>query len=356
MSAAAALSIRGLAKAFGDQPVLSELELDVPAGSLTAVLGSSGCGKTTLLRLIAGFERADAGSITLGEQLVASDRVHLAPERRGLGFVAQEGALFPHLDVAANVTFGLPRARRRGGRVGELLELVGLAGLGARMAHELSGGQQQRVALARALAPTPRVVLLDEPFSALDPTLRASLRADVRAALRQTGTTALLVTHDQLEALSVADQVGVLRDGRIVQTADPRTLYSQPVDPDVAQFVGEAVLLPAQLSDGHAHCVLGRLPVRGGTPDGGAATAMIRPEQLTLGDDPDSVSGRVLGITYYGHDAAIRLSIPTGNGVDCEVTARTAGHRLPDVGQTVALAVHGEVIAYPRSSTPNLTD
>ena len=143
----------------------------------------------------------------------------------------------------------------------------------------------------------------------------------------------------------------MLRGGQIVQAADPQTLYSQPVDPDIAQFVGEAVLLPAQLSDGHAHCVLGRLPVRGGTPNGGAAaTAMIRPEQLMLGDEPGSVSGRVLGITYYGHDAAIRLSIATGNGVDCEVTARTAGHRLPDVGQTVALAVHGEVIAYPSSS------
>ena len=252
MSPATSLSVAGLSKAFGDSPVLVELDLEVPTGSLTAVLGPSGCGKTTLLRLLGGFEHADRGTIRLGEQVLADERTHLAPERRAIGFVPQEGALFPHLDVAANVGFGLPRAQRRGGRVEELLELVDLAGLGGRLPHQLSGGQQQRVALARALAPEPGLVLLDEPFDALDAGLRAQVRGEVREALRAAGATALLVTHDQEEALSLADTVAVMRGGRIVQAADPQTLYRDPVDAEVAAFVGEAVLLEGRLDGDYA--------------------------------------------------------------------------------------------------------
>ena len=262
MTGAASLSVSGLTKAFGGAPVLAGLDLEVPAGSLTAVLGPSGCGKTTLLRLLAGFEHAEGGSVRLGDRVLCDPRTHLAPERRAIGFVAQEGALFPNLDVAANVGFGLPRAQRRGDRVGELLELVGLAGMAERFPHQLSGGQQQRVALARALAPSPAVVLLDEPFDALDAGLRAQVRAEVRSALREAGATALLVTHDQEEALSLADVVAVMREGRIVQSADPQTLYRDPVDAEVALFVGEAVLLNAGLHGDHAETALGRLPVR----------------------------------------------------------------------------------------------
>jgi iron(III) transport system ATP-binding protein len=343
----ATLSVGSLSKAFGDTRVLDGLELQAPSGSLTAVLGPSGCGKTTLLRLIAGFERADAGSIRVGERVVCDARRHLAPERRGIGFVAQEGALFPHLDVAANIAFGLPRAERRSGRVAELLELVGLSGLGKRRPHELSGGQQQRVALARALAPAPKLVLLDEPFDALDAGLRAQVRAEVRAGLRQSGATALLVTHDQEEALSLADFVAVMRDGAVVQAADPQTLYRDPVDAQLAAFLGDAVLLAGELLDGHADTPLGRLAVRG-VPNGASAQAslMLRPEQIRCREPRDGAPrGRVLATQFFGHDATARVSL---ENPECpEIIARAVGHRLPAVGDEVSLVVEGTALAYP---------
>src|SRR5580700_11123776 len=211
------LAVSGLHKAFGPHPVLTGVELTVPAGSFTAILGPSGSGKTTLLRLLAGFERADAGTIAIGDRVVdGPGSTHVPPERRQIGYVPQEGALFPHLTVAANVGFGLPARQRRGARTEELLEAVGLAGMGSRYPHQLSGGQQQRVALARALAIRPGIVLLDEPFSSLDAGLRSSVRQDVARVLAEARTTAVLVTHDQDEALSMASRVAVLRDGQFV--------------------------------------------------------------------------------------------------------------------------------------------
>jgi iron(III) transport system ATP-binding protein len=352
MSPATSLSVAGLSKAFGDSPVLVELDLEVPTGSLTAVLGPSGCGKTTLLRLLGGFEHADRGTIRLGEKVLADERTHLAPERRAIGFVPQEGALFPHLDVAANVGFGLPRAQRRGGRVEELLQLVGLRGLAKRFPHQLSGGQQQRVALARALAPEPGLVLLDEPFDALDAGLRAQVRGEVRETLRAAGATALLVTHDQEEALSLADTVAVMRGGRIVQAADPQTLYRDPVDAEVARFVGEAVLLEGRLDDDHAETALGRLPTRGGNAAGNGVRAMLmlRPEQILcqdagLADDGEQPRGRVLSTAFYGHDATARIAL---EGPDRrEIVARAAGHQLPQTGDEVVIAVEGTALSYP---------
>jgi iron(III) transport system ATP-binding protein len=353
MSPAASLSVAGLSKAFGGAPVLTELDLEVPTGSLTAVLGPSGCGKTTLLRLLGGFEHADAGSIRLGERLLCDAGTHLAPERRAIGFVPQEGALFPHLDVAANVGFGLPRGQRRGGRVEELLALVDLEGLARRLPHQLSGGQQQRVALARALAPEPGLILLDEPFDALDAGLRAQVRGEVRAALRAAGATALLVTHDQEEALSLADTVAVMRGGRIVQAADPQTLYRDPVDAEVAAFVGEAVLLEGRQGEGGAETSLGHLRTRGARPgEGGAVTAMLRPEQI-LCREPGAAAGatgpfgRVLSTAFYGHDATARIALEGGDRR--EVVARAAGHLLPAIGDRVELAVEGTALAYPAS-------
>jgi iron(III) transport system ATP-binding protein len=352
-ASATALSVRALRKSFGRSRVLAGIELDVPSGSLTAVLGSSGCGKTTLLRLIAGFERADEGTIQVGERLVSTTRTHVAPERRGVGFVAQEGALFPHLDVAANVAFGLARAERRSSRVGELLERVGLAGLEQRYPHQLSGGQQQRVALARALAPSPQLVLLDEPFDALDASLRVQVRAEVRDALRRSGATALLVTHDQQEALSLADVVAVMRDGRIVQSADPQTLYRDPLDAELAGFLGEAVLLPGELRDGYAETALGRLATRGvnraraaSATNGGArtsATVMLRPEQIACRTpSPELPRGRVLSTQFYGHDATARIAL---DGPDAaQITARAAGHVLPRAGEEVSLLVEGTAL------------
>jgi iron(III) transport system ATP-binding protein len=351
MSPATSLSVAGLTKAFGDSPVLVELDLEVPTGSLTAVLGPSGCGKTTLLRLLGGFEHADRGSIRLGEKILADGRTHLPPERRAIGFVPQEGALFPHLDVAANVGFGLPRAQRRGGRVEALLDLVDLGGLGRRLPHQLSGGQQQRVALARALAPEPGLVLLDEPFDALDAGLRAQVRGEVREALRAAGATALLVTHDQEEALSLADTVAVMRGGRIVQAADPQTLYRDPVDAEVAAFVGEAVLLTGRQQQGGVETSLGRLHTRGRVPAAGERTTlMLRPEQILCRKAADAAghegpTGRVLSTSFYGHDATARVAL---DGAEPrEVVARAAGHLLPVVGQRVAIAVEGTAIAYP---------
>src|SRR5580658_8988797 len=211
------MRVTGLHKAFGTHPVLTGVDLEVPEGTLTAILGPSGSGKTTLLRLLAGFDRADRGEIVIGGTVVDDDRTHVPPERRCIGYVPQEGSLFPHLTVAANVAFGLPAKQRRAGKPDTLLAAVGLDGLGKRYPHQLSGGQQQRVALARALAIEPAVVLLDEPFASLDAHLRASVRADVHHVLRQAGTTSILVTHDQDEALSMADRVAVLRHGVIAQ-------------------------------------------------------------------------------------------------------------------------------------------
>ncbi len=357
MSPAASLSVAGLRKAFGSSPVLADLDLEVPAGSLTAVLGPSGCGKTTLLRLVGGFEHADGGSIRLGDRLLCDAGTHLAPERREIGFVPQEGALFPHLDVAANIGFGLPRASRRGGRVEELLHLVDLQGLAERLPHQLSGGQQQRVALARALAPEPGLVLLDEPFDALDAGLRAQVRGEVRDALRAAGATALLVTHDQEEALSLADLVAVMRGGRIVQATDPQTLYRDPVDADVALFVGEAVLLEGRLDGDYAETPLGRLRTRGAdAAEDARATVMLRPEQILCqrrgaATDAGGPHGRVLSTAFYGHDATARIAL---DDLDHrEIVARAAGHLLPQIGEEVAIAVEGTALAYPaRGAAP----
>jgi iron(III) transport system ATP-binding protein len=335
-----ALTLTGVTKAYGQTPVLAGVDLHVPARSLTAVLGPSGCGKTTLLRLVAGFDDPDGGTIALGDEVVAGAGRSRPPQRRRVGYVPQEGALFPHLSVAANVTFGLPRSAR--GSAAEFLSLVGLdPDLGRRHPHELSGGQQQRVALARALAPQPSIVLLDEPFSSLDAGLRESTRRAVADALTAAGATAVLVTHDQAEALSLADQVAVMREGRLVQLAAPEELYRSPSDAGVAGFVGEAVLLPGSVHSGRATCALGTVSVRGAVT--GPARLLLRPEQLVLGP-AGGVPARVRDVAYFGHDAAVRLSLLAD---DTEVLARVAGHDRPDPGTVVHLTVTGEALAYP---------
>jgi iron(III) transport system ATP-binding protein len=344
------LTVQDITKSFSGTPVLTGVDLHVPAGSLTALLGPSGCGKTTLLRLIAGFDDPDSGTVTVGERVVAGAGRSVAARRRGIGFVPQEGGLFPHLSVAGNIGFGLPRRLRRdGGPVRDLLRLVGLdADLADREPHQLSGGQQQRVALARALAPEPSLVLLDEPFSSLDATLRDETRLAVAAALRATGATAVLVTHDQAEALSIADQVAVLRDGRLVQLTDPRTLYRQPRDLDVATFVGEAVVLDAEVRDGVARCLLGDLPAEwaggvGGLPDG-PARVLLRPEQLRLVPPTEGVPvARVRRVDFYGHDSRVWLDL-AGGGL---VSARLDGADVPSAGDEVSIAVRGAARVFP---------
>jgi iron(III) transport system ATP-binding protein len=308
------------------------------------------------LRLLAGFERPDGGSVRLGDRELVGPGVHVAAERRRIGLVPQEGALFPHLTVAANIGFGLPR-RRRGPRVAELLDLLDLGGLGRRYPHQLSGGQQQRVALARALAPTPEMILLDEPFDALDAGLRSQVRGEVRAALRQTGTTGLIVTHDQEEALSLADLVAVMRGGEIAQLATPRALYREPVDAEIARFVGDAVLLDAQPSpDGAtARTALGRVRLDGPTPASGPLVLMLRPEQIVLGSPlaaPAEIPrGEVRSVTFHGHDALAEVAII---GASTHVLARTGGHLAPAVGDLVALHVEGAAVPMASGGAPEV--
>lgn len=345
----AELRCTSVAKSYGARSVLDEVDLVVREGTLTAILGASGSGKTTLLRLIIGFIAPDRGTIAVDGSVVSeADGMHVPPDKREIGYVAQEGALFPHLTVAENVAFGLPRGERRNGsRTNEALELVGLgSGYAARRPHELSGGEQRRVGLARALAPKPRVVLLDEPFSGLDAHLRSETRTAVTEALAAEGATAVLVTHDQGEALSMGDEVAVLRSGRLAQTATPAALYRAPVDLDVARFVGAAVVVPGTARAGVVDCVLGRLS----TPNVGAAgkvDVMVRPEQIRLvpsGTD-GAVPAEVLGSTYFGHDSVVQLRLRDES--HAPLSARTFDFPAPGVGDVVGVVVSGPVAVYP---------
>jgi len=348
------LAIANLSKSFGSNTVLRGVDLAVESGSLVAILGPSGSGKTTLLRLICGFERADGGTIRIGDAIVSDRAHHVAPEHRHIGYVAQEGGLFPHLSVADNIVFGLPREQRKARyRVGELLELVGLpASYADRPPQALSGGEQQRVSVARALAPSPGLVLLNEHFSSLDAGLRAETRQAVANALAAVGATALLVTHDQPEALSMGHRVAVLWGGRLIQIASPETLYRLPADPALAQFVGEAVLLPGTARGGIASCSLGELTLAAPVADG-PVDVLLRPEQIRLSPAPQAGGGiraQVREVNYYGHDASVNLTLSEGNVVT-PIIARVPGYDSPHPGDAVMLSVEGAVFAYPRRPT-----
>src|SRR5262245_55059515 len=255
------LQLEGVTLAYGRKVVVSGLELTLPRGAIGCLLGPSGCGKTTVLRAIAGFEPVAAGTVQLDGQVLSRHDRHLPPEQRRVGMVFQDQALFPHLTVTDNVGFGLRNSDTRA-RVAQMLDTVGLAHVAKRYPHELSGGQQQRVALARALAPAPRLLLLDEPFSNLDIELREHLGAEVRALLKAGGITALLVTHDQHEAFAIADEIGVMRDGRIQQWDNAYNLYHQPANRFVADFVGQGVFLPGTVVDGSHVRKIGRASCR----------------------------------------------------------------------------------------------
>jgi iron(III) transport system ATP-binding protein len=345
------LAIADLHKSFGSNAVLKGVDLTVEAGSLTAILGPSGSGKTTLLRVIAGFERADRGRISLGGVVVdCAGSTYVASERRRVGYVPQEGSLFPHLTVRKNIAFGLPRSSRGGPRVEELLEMIGMVGFGGRYPHQLSGGQQQRVALARALATRPTLVLLDEPFSALDPALRAGVRADVTSLLRAAGATALLVTHDQDEALSLADQVAVIRDGRVGQCDTPQEVYDAPADAELASFVGEANLIPGVFAEGAVKTAFGDLPfhIRAGHAQPlAAAVVLIRPEQVQLRSPAaaGAFSGRIIDHEYHGHDSVIRVKPDREDGPEV-ILVRVPGRVAYRAGSLVTVSVEGPVVAW----------
>lgn len=322
----------------GRAVVLDDVSLTVPAGELAAVLGPSGSGKSTLLRVVAGLHRDAVGQVLLGDRSLGA----LPPERRDVGLVPQDGALFPRLTVAENIDFGLRRKDRRGRRTHEMLDLFGLGALAGRYPHQLSGGQAQRVAVARALAPSPRLLLLDEPFSALDASLRTAVREAVRTALIETGTTTLLVTHDQGEALSMGSRLIVLADGRVRQAGHPHDVYAAPADLWVGRFLGDANVVDG-VSDGTSVASsLGRLTHRPAAP--GAVTALVRPEQVVLGG-ADGRSGVVRSARYFGHDTLLEVVLDDGGTVLVRLQAAT-----PSSGARTTVAVRGDVCVFPRAA------
>jgi iron(III) transport system ATP-binding protein len=305
--------LTGVHKSFGDVRAVAGVDVEVHDGELFAVLGPSGSGKTTLLRLVAGFERPDAGQVQIGDELVAGPGRWIPVERRRVGMVFQDYALFPHLSVEGNIAFGLTRAER--GRARSALELVGLQHKAGRYPHELSGGERQRVALARALAPEPKLVLLDEPFSNLDATLRAGLRREVDLILREAGATAILVTHDQEEALSLADRLAVMRDGRLVQVGSPKDVYARPADRWTAQFVGEVNVLAGVRRGDAVETEIGFFDLPARTARGaGTVHVAVRPEQLELRAHLQG-NAEVTAREFRGHDVLYRLRHERGRTV-----------------------------------------
>jgi iron(III) transport system ATP-binding protein len=332
------ICVHGVSKRFGAVEAVVDAGLCVERGELVALLGPSGCGKTTLLRLVAGFEHPDAGEVRIGDVQVAGGGAWVPPERRRVGMVFQDYALFPHLSVAENVGFGVAR-RRRGRRLADLLELVGLEGYEERYPHELSGGQQQRVALARALAPEPSVVLLDEPWSNIDPLLRGSMRDDLAAILRPLDVTVVLVTHDREEAFSLADRIALMRAGTIVQNGSPEELYLRPADRWAAEFVGAGNFLPGRLDGDVVETRVGRFPVvaRNGAVD---VDVLVRPELLVLRPDP-SGEAEVVAREFRGHDVFYRVRLDDGTTL---VSHRPSTEVVP-LGSRVALRPHASSVS-----------
>ncbi|MGX5802874.1 ABC transporter ATP-binding protein [Bradyrhizobium sp. Arg314] len=352
------LELSGVAKNYGPVAALAGVDLEVESGSRTAIVGPSGCGKTTLLRLIAGFEAPDRGRIALDGKVLANGGAAVPAHRRGIGVVAQDGALFPHLSIADNIGFGIARnADRRAENIVELAYIVGLdKAVLKRRPHELSGGQQQRVALARAMAMKPRLMLLDEPFSALDTGLRTSMRKAVAELLEEAGITTILVTHDQAEALSFASQVAVMRDGLFSQVGTPRELYFQPRDRMVAEFLGDTIIVPARIADGFAESRLGRIAVD--TEERrDVARIMLRPEQVLLkrtsregmSGTPDMLFGEVTDCEFAGSVCTVAVRLlnsldpPDAAAIgNTPLILRRTGMDAPAIGEIVRLTVTGK--------------
>lgn len=362
------LTLENVSLSYGSRKALNDVSLVVPSGSLVAILGPSGCGKTSLLMALAGLVPIDGGTITVGSRELSSAHHRIPPEQRGIGWVPQAASLFPHLRVGDNIGFGLPKGRRRTERVEDLATLVGLGGFTDRSPGQLSGGQAQRVALARALAPAPDVLLLDEPFGALDSVLRHSLARDVARILREQETTAILVTHDREEALDLADFVAVMDEGRIVQVGTPREIYESPATPWVASFVGDTVELSGVWRDdalncqacgakdfcepqgsrlgcsGHVECALGNVAATsqvGDPRDGEQVRVIIRPEWLVPGTS--GIPAVVKSVSYAGHDALVECEL-TGHSE--RVRARIAAPFLPAVGSNFYLNVRHPALVF----------
>ena len=344
------LSISHLSVKLGDREIISDLSFDLRQGEIASLLGPSGCGKTTLLRAIAGLIQPTSGIIRFGSQLVGVSSVVLPPNKRGTGYVPQQGALFPHLNVAKNISFGLDRELYSKKQISEITEeminLIGLPGFENRLPSQLSGGQQTRVALARALAIKPKLILLDEPFSALDAVLRDELRTEVVGLLRTLGSTAILVTHDREEALVSSDRVILMRGGKVVQDGTPEEVYETPISPEIAASTGDVLVLGAQkLADGHTRYPL----AENGMANTGADTGyvVIRPEEIQVSKSSvDGVEGSLIHIDYYGHDAMLTVEVlnsPT------PIKARVVGPTQFVLGQKVYLKHIGPVRYFARN-------
>ena len=341
------IECRGVTKSFGDVVAVDDVSFQLMPGEVVSILGASGCGKTTLLRLIAGFEALDTGEMRLQPNFVSDAEHHLPPERRNIGMVFQEYALFPHLTVGQNVAFGLHgRARsEQGSLTRDALELVRLEGLERRYPHELSGGQQQRVALARTLAPSPIAVLLDEPFSNLDAGMRQEVRQEVEAILRGKGIAAIFVTHDREEAFAFADRVGVMSEGRLEQIDAPNVLYRTPVSPEVARIVGDCEFLVGVARGGVAETAVGKLTYvceAGAVADGTELLLMVRPQDVEV-DADDSGDCEVVALEYRGGETMLTIGMPGGDGT---LRCRRLGYSDLVRGTRVTLT--------PRESTPFL--
>ena len=341
------LKIQNLSKSFhrSGMPTVNNMSFNLEAGQIVALLGPSGCGKTTTLRLIAGFERPDSGSISLETQVLYGAGIDLPPERRGIGFVFQDYALFPHLTVLENVTFGLLSLNKsqRLARAREVLGMVGLLVFQDRLPSQLSGGQQQRVALARALAPHPKLILLDEPFSSLDANLRASTRQEVRRILEAFGATALLVTHDQEEAMSFANRIIVMRDGHIEQDGTPESVYGQPRTAFVANFLGRTNLIPARAVGSIATSILGAIPLK--NPENGPVMLSVRPESLKLGDS--GLAAAVIAKEFKGHD--LTYTLEAGN---VQLVVQTDVSQSLQIGELTFVKLAGEAVVVKAHTPP----
>jgi iron(III) transport system ATP-binding protein len=351
------LELRNVSHAYGRHVVLSDLSFSLAEGTIGCLLGPSGCGKTTVLRAIAGFETIDGGEISLEGSVVSRPGYNVPPERRRIGMVFQDYALFPHLSVADNIAFGLHHAEaaERRMRVEELLVTVGLTGAGGKFPHELSGGQQQRVALARALAPKPQLLLLDEPFSNLDVELRERLSLEVRDILKQAGITAVLVTHDQHEAFAVADVIGVMHEGRIQQWDTPYNLYHKPANRFVADFVGRGVFLQGEVINAHeVQIELGTL--KGNIPTDCIAgcrrcgkdcrvSVLLRPDDI-VHDDAAAVQAEVVGKAFRGAEFLYSLRLPSGQ---C-VLSLVPSHHNHALGEKIGIRLDVDhVVVFPNT-------
>lgn len=336
------IELHNIQKNYDDVVAVDDISLQVQQGELLVLLGSSGCGKTTTLRLIAGLERPDAGDVMLNGQLVAGQNKWIPPERRQIGMVFQDYALFPHMTAYDNIIFPLQamNAMQRRDRAHDMLKLVGMSGMGERYPHQLSGGQQQRIALARALSSDPSVVLLDEPFSNLDAARRKQVREEVRQILRAAGATGIFVTHDQEEAMSIADTIAVMQAGKLLQVGTPSKLYRQPQHPDVASFLGEVNMLKGMAAGNTAETALGTITLK--NPAQGAVTVYVRPESITLHPQEIESNARVIDIRFYGHYQIVTIQTDDDTTLDVRVWA----HDTFDVGDAVKASIVGDTILF----------